>query len=56
VTNPLEVRAHLALHLVDVLQRVEVLADDALRLVRVSVIADDFRGNHKRGDEEAVPT
>jgi hypothetical protein len=40
VENPLEVRAHLSLHLVDLFEGVEVLADNAPRLVGVGVVAD----------------
>jgi hypothetical protein len=42
VEEPLEIRAHLALHLVCLLEGVEVLSDDAPRLVGVSVVTDDF--------------
>jgi hypothetical protein len=31
------------------------LSDDAPRLVRVGVVADDLGGDHKGRDEEAVP-
>lgn len=54
VEDPLEVAAHFALHLVDLFERIEILAHDAPRLVRVSVVADDFGGNHESGDEKAV--
>ena len=36
------IRAPLALHLVDLLEKVEVLADDTPRLVEAGVIADDL--------------
>jgi hypothetical protein len=39
---PLEVRTHLALHLVDVAKVEHALSDDGPRLVAVCVIADDF--------------
>jgi hypothetical protein len=42
VENPFEIRAHLALHLVDLLEGVQVLANDAPRLVRVSIVANDL--------------
>jgi hypothetical protein len=51
VKEPLEVRAHLALHLVDLLERVEVLPDDAPRLVRVGIVADYLGGDHERRNE-----
>jgi hypothetical protein len=54
VEEPLEIGAHLALHLVYLLEGVEVLADDAPRLVGVSVVADDLRRYHEGGDEETV--
>ena len=54
VEDPFEVAAHLALHLVYLLERVEILADDAPRLVGVGVVADNLGGNHKSRDEEAV--
>jgi hypothetical protein len=40
VKEPLEVRAHLALHLVDLLEGVEVLSNDAPRLVGVGIVAN----------------
>lgn len=42
VEVPLEVAAHLALHLVDLLKLEQFLSDDAPRLVRVGVVADDL--------------
>ena len=55
VELPLQVGAHLALHLVDFPKGEHTLADYTPRLVGVCVIADDLGSNHKRGDEEAVP-
>jgi hypothetical protein len=52
---PLEVRAHLPLHLVDLPKGEHTLTDDTPGLVGVGVIAYDLGGNHKRRDEEAVP-
>ena len=52
---PLKVGTHLSFHLVDLPERKHTLADDTPGLVGVCVIADDLGGNHKRGDEEAVP-
>jgi hypothetical protein len=55
MTKPLEGgQTDLALHLNHLLQRVEVLADDAPRLVGVGVVADYLGGNHESGDEKAV--
>ena len=51
---PLEVGAHLPLHLVDLPEDVHTLTDDTPRLVGVSVIADDLGSNHKGRDEESV--
>lgn len=48
---PLEVRAHLALHLVGLAQREEVLADDGPGLIRVRVVTDDLTRNHEGGEE-----
>lgn len=52
--EPFEVRAHLALHLVDLFEGVEVLSDNAPRLVGVGVVADDFRGDCECGNEETM--
>lgn len=54
IETPLEVAAHLALHLVDLAQGEHALADDAPRLVRVRVVANNFRGDHKRRDIEPM--
>jgi hypothetical protein len=45
---PFEVRAHFALHLVDLAKGEHALTDDAPGLVGVGIITDDLRGNHKR--------
>jgi hypothetical protein len=42
VKEPFEVRAHLTLHLVDLLEGVEVLSNDAPRLVGVGIVANDL--------------
>ena len=55
VELPLQVGAHLALHLVDLPERKHSLTDDAPRFVGVCVIADDLGSNHKGRDEQAVP-
>ena len=52
---PLKVGTHLSFHLVDLPERKHTLANDTPGLVGICVIADDLGGNHKRGDEEAVP-
>ena len=54
VQDPLQVAAHFALHLVDLLEGVKVLADDAPGFIRVRVVADDLGGDHERGNKEAV--
>lgn len=54
VELPLEVRTHLALHLVDLLERKHALADNTPALVAVCVVANDFRGDHEGGDEQTV--
>jgi hypothetical protein len=54
VELPVEVRAHLALYLVDLAEREHALADDGPGLVRVRVVADDLGRDHERGQEEAV--
>lgn len=54
VENPLEVRVHLVLHLIDLLEGIEVLSDDTPRLVQVRVVAYDLRGDHESGDKKAV--
>jgi hypothetical protein len=51
VEYPFEVTAHLAFHLVHLLEREEALPDDALRLVGVRVIADDLGGDHESRDK-----
>lgn len=53
---PLEVGAHLSLHLIYLLERVEALADDAPGLVRVGIVADHLGGDHECGNEETVAT
>lgn len=54
--DPLEVGAHLSLHLVDLFEGIEVLADDTPRLVAVGVIAHYFGRDHKGGNKKAMPT
>ena len=51
---PLEVAAHLSLHLVDLLERKHLLRDDRPRLVRVRVVTDDFGCDHEGADEQSV--
>jgi hypothetical protein len=51
---PFQVGAHLAFHLVDLPKGKHTLTDDAPRLVRVSIIADDLGGNHECRDEQTV--
>jgi hypothetical protein len=48
---PLEITAHLAFHLIDLAQRKHALSNDAPGLVRVSVVANDFRGDHECGNK-----
>ena len=48
---PLQVLAHLPLHLVDLAQLKHTLRDDTPRLIRVSVVADDLGREHERRDE-----
>jgi hypothetical protein len=55
VEIPVEVGAHLALHLVDLAEGEHALADDAPGLVAVRVVADHLAGDHECGQEEAVP-
>lgn len=52
---PLQVPAHLPLHLVHLLQLEHLLRDDTPTLVRVRVVADDLAGDHERRDEKSVP-
>ena len=47
VELPLEVRAHLSFHLVDLPESEHALTHDTPRLVRIGVIADDLGGEHK---------
>jgi hypothetical protein len=54
--EPLEVRAHLVLHLIYLLESVEVLSDDTPRLVGVGVVANDLRGDHEGRNEQTVAT
>ena len=51
---PLQVSAHLPLHLVHLLECEHLLSDDAPTLVRVGVIADDLAGDHEGRDEQPV--
>lgn len=51
VQVPLEVTAHLALHLIDLLEGEHALAHDTPGLVGVRVVADDFRRNHECRDK-----
>jgi hypothetical protein len=52
--QPLEVRAHLVLHLIYLLESVEVLSGGTPRLVVVGVVASDLRGDHEGRNEETV--
>ena len=54
VQLPIEILAHLALHLVDLAEGKHALADDAPGLVGVGVVADDLACDHEGGNEEAV--
>ena len=54
VKLPLQVRAHLALHLVNLPEGKHSLTDDTPGLVGVGVITDDLGSNHEGGDEQAV--
>lgn len=54
VELPLQVRTHLALHLVDLAEGEHGLADDGPGLVAVRVVTHDFARDHERGEEEAV--
>ena len=54
VEQPLQVAAHLALHLVYLAEGEHALADDGPGLVRVGVVADDLARDHEGGDEEAM--
>lgn len=49
--HPLEIRAHLPLHLVDLLQRKHALTNYTPRLFRIRIVADNLRGDHERRDE-----
>jgi len=51
---PLEIRAHLALHLVDLAKIEHALSDDGPRIVPVSVVADDFRCDHECRNKQSV--
>jgi hypothetical protein len=53
---PLEVGAHLPLHLVDLLEAKHLLCNYAPRMVRVCVIADDLRRDHESREEQSVAT
>ena len=48
VQLPLQVRAHLALHLVDLPEGEHTLADDRPRLIRIGVVADHLGSDHER--------
>jgi hypothetical protein len=52
--EPLEVQAHLTLHLIYLIESAEVLSDDTPRLVGVGVVADDLGGDHEGRNEETV--
>ena len=54
VQLPVEILAHLALHLVDLPELKHALADDRPGLVRVGVVADHFGRDHERRNEEVV--
>jgi hypothetical protein len=51
---PLEVGAHLPLHLIDLLAGKHMLCDYGPRTGRVGVIADDLRGDNEGRKEESV--
>jgi hypothetical protein len=51
VELPLEIRAHLSFHLVNLPESEHALTHDAPRLVRIRVIADDLGGEHKGGNK-----
>ena len=54
VQLPLQVTTHLALHLVNLPQGEYTLANDAPRLVGVSIVANNLGDGHKHGNEKAV--
>ena len=54
VQLPVEILAHLVLHLVDLPELKHALAGDRPGLVRVGVIADHFGRDHERRNKEAV--
>ena len=51
IEHPVEVAAHLALHVVDLTKGKHALGDNAPRLVRVRVVANDLASDHEGGDE-----
>jgi hypothetical protein len=51
VQLPLQVGAHLPLHLVDLAERKHALANDAPGLVGVRVVTDYLGGQHKSGNK-----
>jgi len=55
VELPLEIGAHLALHLVNLPKSKHALTDNTPGLVGIGIIADDLGSNHECGYEEAVP-
>jgi hypothetical protein len=48
---PLEITTHLAFYLINLAQGKHALSNDTPGLVRVSVVADDFRGDHECGNK-----
>ena len=54
VELPVEVLAHLALHLVDPPKLEHALADYQPGLVRIGIVADHLGGDHEHRDEETV--
>jgi hypothetical protein len=54
VQLPVQVSTHLSFHLVDLAEAKNVLSDDTPGLVRVGIVTDNFRSDHKRGNEKAV--
>jgi hypothetical protein len=54
VELPVQVGAHLAFHLVDLTESEHALADDAPRLVAVSVVTDHLAGDHERRQEQTM--
>jgi hypothetical protein len=55
VKHPFEIRVHLALHLVNLLEGVELLSNDIPRLVGVSVVINDLGCDYECTDERRWP-